>query len=213
MSTSFRSRSKTWPWRAIVAAGMTMIAVAAAVVYFAINEFPVLEKPGGKEPPKAAPVHESKEFKYRFVFPESAWKQDNQTRVNVKANLLAMKRSNPNAWFALAAHDFKSRSPDKLEVIAEAVKRLEGYFQELEWDHAPDGFLSQRPAWVFVFQGKADNTLMRGECHILTNKSMVYWFTTWCAAKDAASLDSEWPRIREGFSLLQDGGNKRNSME
>ncbi|HEV3204291.1 MAG TPA: hypothetical protein VGY77_07910 [Gemmataceae bacterium] len=183
-------------------AGMAVLVVAAVVAYFAIYGFPVLEKPGGKEPPKAPPIHESKEFNYRFVFPESAWKQDNQTRVNVKANLLAVKRSNPNAWFTLAARDFKSRTPDKQEVIDEAVKRLEGYFQELEWDPAPDGFLAQRSAWVFVFQAKADNTLMRGECHILKNKSMVYWFTTWCAAKDAPQLASEWPKIREGFSLL-----------
>jgi len=32
---------------------------------------------------------------------------------------------------------------------------------------------------------------------------MTYWFTSWCPAKDARTLASEWPRIREGFSLLQ----------
>lgn len=202
MSTSFRSRSKTLPWGTIVTAALAMIAIAVVVAYFEIKGFPVLEKPGGKEPPKAAQIHESKEFNYRFVFPESAWKQNNQIRMNVKANLLAMTRSNPNAWFALAARDFKTSTPEKAQVIDEGVKRLEGYFQELEWDPAPDGFLAQRSAWVLVFQGKVENTLMRGECHILTNKNMTYWFTTWCAAKEAPHLESEWSKIREGFSLL-----------
>jgi hypothetical protein len=54
------------------------------------------------------------------------------------------------------------------------------------------------------FQGKVDNTLMKGECHILTNKTMAYWFTTWCAVKDGAALASVWPKIREGFNLLSE---------
>jgi hypothetical protein len=87
-------------------------------------------------------------------------------------------------------------------VTEEAVKRLGGYFQQLEWDPAPDSSLSDQTAWVMNFQGKVDNTLMKGECHILTNKTMAYWFTTWCAVKDARSLASEWPKIRESFILL-----------
>ena len=179
-----------------------MILFAVPVVYFSLYGFPSLEKPGGKEPPRATPVHESKEFNYRFTFPDSAWKQDNATRMNAKANLLAMKRSNPNAWFGLAGHAYKTSAPEKTQVIDEAVKRLEGYFQELEWDPAPDGFLAQRPAWVIVFQGKVDNTLMKGECYILVHKNIVYWFTTWCAMKDAPTMASEWPKIRDGFNVL-----------
>jgi len=201
MSTGFRRKSRL-PWGAILVGGVVITVVAAPVVYFIVYGFPSLEKPGGKEPPRATPVHESKEFNYRFTFPDSAWKQDNPTRMNVKANLLAMKRSNPNGWFALAGHVYKNSAPQKNEVIAEAVKRLEGYFQELEWDPAPDGFLAQRAARVLVFQGKVDHILMRGECHILVHQNIVYWFTTWCAASDAAAMASEWQRIRDGFSLL-----------
>ena len=90
-----------------------------------------------------------------------------------------------------------------LTTIEEAVKRLESYFHEFEWDPAPDSSLAGLPAWVVNFQGKADNTLMKGECYILTRQTMTYWFTSWCPAKYAKTVDSEWPRIREGFSLLQ----------
>jgi hypothetical protein len=121
----------------------------------------------------------------------------------VKANLLAMKRTSPNGWFALAARGFRNRTPDKKEAIDEAVKRLEGYFHQMEWDYTPDGFLAKQPAWVLVFQGKVDNVLMQGECYVLLHKGIVYWFTTWCAARDTPVLASEWPRIRDGFSLLQ----------
>jgi hypothetical protein len=188
----------------ILIAGSGLMLLAALATYFAIKGFPVLEPPGGHEAPTASPSHESQEFNYRFVFPDSAWKQDNQTRVHVKANLLAMRRTNPDAWFALAARDFKSHTPDKTEVTEEAVKRLGGYFQQLEWDPAPDSSLSDQTAWVMNFQGKVDNTLMKGECHILTNKTMAYWFTTWCAVKDGAALASVWPKIREGFNLLSE---------
>jgi hypothetical protein len=198
----FRARPQRRPWGTILIAGSGLVLLTALAAYFAIKGFPVLEPPGGHEAPVAASSHESREFSYRFVFPDSAWKQDNQTRVHVKANLLAMRRTNPDAWFALAARDFKSHSPDKTEVTEEAVKRLGGYFQQLEWDPAPDSSLSDQTAWVMNFQGKVDNTLMKGECHILTNKTMAYWFTTWCAVKDARSLASEWPKIRESFILL-----------
>ncbi len=201
MSTGFRRKSR-FPWSTILVGGVVIIVVAAPVVYFIVYGFPALEKPGGKEPPRATPLHESKEFNYRFTFPDSAWKQDNPTRMNVKANLLAMRRNNPTAWFALAGHAYKTSTPEKTQLIDEAVKRFEGYFQELEWDPAPDGFLAQQSAWVIVFQGKADNTLVKGECYILSHKNIVYWFTTWCPAKDAPTMASEWPKIRDAFSLL-----------
>jgi len=62
--------------------------------------------------------------------------------------------------------------------------------------------LAAQPAFVVNFQGKANNSLMKGECYILTHETMTYWFTTWCAAKDAPSMAAEWSKIRDGFSLL-----------
>jgi hypothetical protein len=207
MSNKFRKLQKEQPWGMIVAAGLAVILILAVVIYFAINGFPVLEKPGGKERAATTSIHESKEFKYRFTFPKSGWKQDNDTRLHLKANCLAMKRSNPQAWFALAARDFKNHAPNKEEVTKEAVNRLEGYFKEVEWDPAPDGFLAEKPAWILVFQGKAENTQMRGECHMVAYKGMVYWFTTWCSFADAGALATEWPKIREGFGLLEGQSN------
>jgi hypothetical protein len=177
--------------------------IAGLAVYFAIEGFPVLEPPGGHPTHTALPSHESRQFNYRFVFPDAAWKQDNQARVHVKANLLAMRRTDPDAWFALAARDFKTRTPSKTEVIDEAVKRLEGHLRQFEWDPAPDGSLAGLPAWVVKFQGKVDNAIMKGECYILSRHTITYWFTSWCPAKDANAMASEWPKIREGFSLLQ----------
>src|SRR5438445_5099293 len=155
----FRPKTKRRPWGTILLVGSAVMLVAALSAYFAIKGFPVLEPPGGQKAPSAVQPHESREFNYRFVFPSGSWKQDNEARVHVKANLLAMRRTNPDAWFALAARDFKTQTPDKTKVTEEAVKRLEGYFQQFEWDPAPDGSLSGRPAWVVKFQGKVDNSL------------------------------------------------------
>src|SRR5260370_35870810 len=134
MSTGVRRKSRL-PWGAILVGGVVITVVAAPVVYFIVYGFPSLEKPGGKEPPRATPVHESKEFNYRFTFPDSAWKQDNPTRMNVKANLLAMRRSNPNAWFGLAGHAYKTSTPEKTQAIGEAGKSFLSHFQELGRAH------------------------------------------------------------------------------
>src|SRR5262245_12507413 len=111
MNSRQRSRRTRMPWGKIVAGALVMVLIVSVVAYFEIKGLPVVEKPGGKEPPRASQIHESKEFNYRFVFPDSAWKQDNPTRMNVKANLLAMKRSNPNAWFGLGGRGLKKRTP------------------------------------------------------------------------------------------------------
>src|SRR5207245_9953055 len=128
----FRATAKRRTWGTILLVGSAVMLVAALSAYFGIKGFPVLEPPGGQKAPSAVPPHESREFNYRFVFPGGSWKQDNEARVHVKANLLAMRRTNPDAWFALAARDFKTRTPDKNEVIKEEEKRLAGYFQQFE---------------------------------------------------------------------------------
>src|SRR5260370_33059809 len=116
----FRPKRQSWPWGTILLVGSAVMLVAALSAYFAIKGFPVLEPPGGHEAPSAVPPHESREFNYRFIFPGGSWKQVKEARVHVKANLLAMRRTNPDAWLALAARDFKTRTPDKNEVTQEA---------------------------------------------------------------------------------------------
>ena len=206
LSPSNRPRflpKRKWPWVTILVAGLGLALVGFLTIYFAIWGFPTLEVPRTHEPRAVVPSHESKEFNYRFIFPDRVWKKDDQARLHVKANCLAMRRTNPDAWFALAARDFKTRTPEKEELVKEAVQRLGGYFKQFEWDPAPDSSLAGQPAWTLKFQGQADNTLMRGECYIIVHKTTAYWFTTWCAVKDAPSLAVEWPKIREGFSLLE----------
>jgi hypothetical protein len=190
------------PWGTIATIGALVLGVAALAIYFAIWGFPTLEVPRTYEPPAVVPSHESKEFNYRFIFPDRVWKKDDQARLHVKANCLAMRRTNPDAWFALAARDFKTRNPEKEELVKEAVQRLGSYFKQFEWDPAPDSSLAGQPAWTLKFQGQADNTLMRGECYMIVHKTTAYWFTTWCAVKETSSLDSEWEKIRGNFILL-----------
>src|SRR5207245_435318 len=108
-------------------------------------------------------------------------------------------------WLALAAQDYKRRTPGDSEVIEEAVRRLRNHFkQSLEYESAGNDELADRPAQRIVFQGTADNVLISGECYILKHGGMVYWFTTWARSTDAPRLRSEFAKLRCGFGVLHE---------
>jgi hypothetical protein len=89
-------------------------------------------------------------------------------------------------------------------VIEEAVRRLNGYFKNLEWESGSDGTLAGRRALRVVFHGQAADSTMEGECYILTGNGMAYWFTTWAPLRNNSQLTEEFRKIREGLSLLKE---------
>ncbi len=164
---------------------------------------PVLSGTGGQTP--TGSVHESSQFNYRFSLPPAPWQQVQDTRVAVKANLLAMRRTNPDAWMALAAQDYKDRTPRDAEVIDEIIRRLRGHFQEsLEYEPAGDAELAGRPALRIIFQGTVHDVLMSGECYLFRNRGLAYWFMTWAPSDHVQEHQKEFAELRRGFALLAD---------
>jgi hypothetical protein len=181
-----------------------MTVVGIGVWVLVLKAIPILREAKEEKPPPPVPAHESRDFNYRLILPQGPWIQDSQVRLQLKANLLAMRRTNPAAWFALAARNYKTRMPRDPEVIEEAVSRLNGYFKSLEWESGSDGTLAGRRALRVVFHGQAGDSTMEGECYILTCNGMAYWFTTWAPLRTNSQLTEEFRKIREGFSLLKE---------
>jgi hypothetical protein len=181
-----------------------MALVGMGVWVLVVKAIPILREKEKEKAPLPVSAHESRDFNYRLILPKSPWDQDTQVRIGLKANLLAMRRTNPTGWFALAARDYKTRNPRDTEAFDEAVSRLDGYFKNLEWEPATDGTLAGRKAGRLIFQGSADGSTMEGECYILIYRGIAYWFITWAPLTDAPQLKEEFRQIREGFSLLKE---------
>lgn len=154
------------------------------------------------------PAHVSRDFNYRFVFPGDAWQMNDRLKVEVKANALAMQRTRPSAWFALAARDYKKSNPDAGKLTDEAVQRLGSYFTAFEWEPKTEIDLAGQKALRLIFQGKVNGKMMSGECCSLAHKGVAYWLTAWTTAEEAqqnaGSIVTEFERLRKGFSLGKD---------
>jgi hypothetical protein len=183
---------------------VAMALVGIGIWVLVVKAIPILREKEKEKPPPPVSAHESRDFNYRLIIPKSPWDQDNQVRIALKANLLAMRRTNPTGWFALAARDYKTRNPRDTEAFDEAVSRLDGYFKNLEWEPATEGTLAGRKAQQLIFQGSADGSTMEGECYILIYRGIAYWFITWAPLADARQLKEEFRQIRQGFSLLKE---------
>src|SRR5438445_3326802 len=166
-------RSRRGAWLAALIVLVLCSAVGLAIWLYRSKWSIAVSYFGSGDPADTSKTHESTQFNYRFTLPAELWRTDDETRIAVKANLLAMRRSDPDGWLALAAQDYKRRTPGDSEVIEEAVRRLRNHFkQSLEYESAGNDELADRPAQRIVFQGAADNARIRRECYMLEDGGM-----------------------------------------
>jgi hypothetical protein len=195
---SRRYRRRWRGWEKFVALGLLLAGVAAGgyVAWpWLRQQFHRDEaaRPKGQE-------HVSREFNYRFVIPPG-WESDSSLKAPLRANCLTLRRTNPNAWLALAAQDYKTNNPRDATVRYQAVERLDGYFKNLEYDAKPDTQLDGRPAQRLVFQGEVNEVRMSGECFVVVNKGIAYWLMLWAPAEQVARVTDELADLRQRFSL------------
>jgi hypothetical protein len=199
-----RRKKNAFPWKKCITFVAAMTVVGVGVWQLVLKAIPILSEKGEEKSAPPVSAHESQEFNYRLVIPKSPWTQDNEVRLQLKANVLVMRRTEPTAWFALAARDYKTRVPRDSEVLEEAVSRLSGYFKNLEWEQAAGDTLAGRKALRLIFQGNVGDSTMNGECLILIYQGIAYWFTTWAPFGEIPQVANEFRQIREGFSLVNE---------
>jgi hypothetical protein len=114
---------------------------------------------------------------FRLVLPRNAWKLDNSIKSGLKA-IVAVQRSEPETWLAVAAQDFGKRMPRLAEMVQEAMNRLENYFGEtleLAEKAEPVDFAGQS-AQQLEFKGAIHQVDWRGMCVMFAQHGIAYWF-------------------------------------
>jgi hypothetical protein len=158
----------------------------------------------------AGPGQTFRRYNCHFSFvaqPGGEWKEDKAVKIGVNANLLALRRTDPNVWLTLTAQDYETRMPRDAEIVDEAVRRLQGYFKNLEWELKPDDQMADQRAVHFGFQGEVNHVVMTGDCYLLADKGIAYWLTTWGPRGTSPSAElarEELAEARKGFQLLRE---------
>lgn len=151
----------------------------------------------------------SPNYNYTLKSPGKPWDQDTTLGGPPLAMLLAFRRSDPNAWFAIGANDYKDRNPSPRELEAEVRGRLDKYVQNLETSpprggELPDGEpVAGQPTKRIVFEGKANDADIRGEALMFSYKGIGYWIFCWAPAADEPGLQGEFADLKKKFGLLE----------
>jgi hypothetical protein len=135
---------------------------------------------------------------FRLALTPDVWTMDT-TKKALRA-VVAIKRSDPDVWLAVAAQDYGVHRPRDSELLQDAVRRLEKYFGEnLELAAKPEvKELAGRPAQALEFKGMADAAIWHGECYALTERGIGYWLFVAAATLEAA---------RDTLAGIQQQGN------
>jgi hypothetical protein len=116
-----------------------------------------------------------------------------------------MRRSNPEAWLALLARDYRTRTPRPEELREETIRRLQAHFTEqLQTESKDEELLAGHRAQRMVFRGDADQVVMSGECCTFAHQGIAYWVILWAPVHDTQAAQVEFPSLRQRLTLLNE---------
>jgi hypothetical protein len=200
--TAGRRRRRRWNWGKILASAIFFGGGAAVLVWawLGIRVDSDVSGPTGQ-------MLEFPRFNCRYALPDSPWEAEQSgIKLSLKTAVVVMRRTSPDAWFALLVKEYKDRIPTDKEVRDEAVSRLGGYFKKenLEWERAGEGQLAGRPAQRLVFRGEVENQAMSGEGYYLLNQGLAYYFITWAPTEAIDKAQKEFSELRKRLALIGD---------
>ena len=198
-------------WRARIKRAVVLVLLLSGIVglYVAVRPWLQEQEDAKRSGPSAdaGQKHVSLDFSYQFILPGSPWVAEESLKLPLKANLLTMRRRDPDVYLALAAQDYQ-RTPHDAEVVEEAVRRLGGYFTNFEWDQKGGVPFGGKPAQCLVFQGEVNKVAMSGQCYIVAYKDIAYWFAMWAPAAAVTQAAADLTHIPQGFTVLERAGWK-----
>jgi hypothetical protein len=147
---------------------------------------------------------------FAFTAP-SGWKNDKRLKLTMHVNIAMTKSKPERTQMGLFYKDYKTRTPSDEEMLDIALKRLRGYFREINYNdplEQPDkgrtGDLSGERAIVFDFACDFDEVPIRGQCYMLARQGFAYWLFTWGPEQYLEDLQVRWEKLREGIKLLNE---------
>jgi hypothetical protein len=162
---------------------------------------------------------------WNFAFtPPPGWKNDQRLKLNMHVNLAMTKTKPVQTHAGVFFKDYETRAPSDEEMIDVALKKLRGYFREVNYDDPLEkpnkgrtGELGGEPAMLLDFACDSDAVPTRGQCYMLTRRGYAYWLFTWGPEEYLEDLQVPWEKLRERFKLLdaRDGwrAQPRKSVE
>jgi hypothetical protein len=143
-------------------------------------------------------------FNCQLDAPGKAWKKDESAKPLGVATLVTFQRTNPNAWMALAAQDFKTHDPRDAEVVDDNIQRLANHFENLETSLLADDEVVGQRAQHLAFQGRINQVLMSGDCYLIIHKGIAYCLAAWAPIESAKSSREEFTELLKGFTFLKE---------
>jgi hypothetical protein len=162
---------------------------------------------GGKPKPGRTDVITSDTLNFSFTPPGPPWLPDEEMKTNrLGVNVAAFRRSDPDAWVAMAAKDFGGRNPRKIELDLFLDDRLRRVFDNLKLEDKGEATWAGRPAYRSEFRATAKGTdiVVVGECYALGHKGVGYWFFAWAPQAAVATVHEEFDPIRERLTFRSD---------
>ena len=151
--------------------------------------------------------HEERVFRLRL--PRGVWASDKEVKEGLKA-VVAYQRSDPFVWLAVAVQDYGGRMPRDAELFTEALQRLRRHFRislqvagSSEKTEVPG--LPGVPAQKMEFKGKVNEVTWRGECYMLAQNGVGYFYYLASAPRLETALETLASLQKEkgnGFQLV-----------
>ncbi len=133
------------------------------------------------------------------------WDADDDLRLKMNVNVLAMRKVESSARFAIASLGYSTRMPQPGELREGLTsERLRKYFDDLDATPSEGTWLGQ-PALKLTFRGRgiaADGTYA-GEAYALCLNGRAYWFLAWSLESEWAAVSSDIESIRTGCKLIK----------
>jgi hypothetical protein len=200
-------------WKKFILAGVFVILAGGLVLAFILLRDQFL---GNREHTTAGPGQpfngeirnqkNSQEKVFRILTAKNTWKMDSNLRSGLKA-VLALQRSDADAWLAVGAKDYGTRKPRPAELVKEGKEHLEGYFGEtLELaEKTENAELAGQQDQRLEFKAQIKQVFWQGECYLLTKNGIGYWFLMAAPTFEEAQRElTELQQDNRGLVLLEE---------
>jgi len=189
--------------KTLIFAGL-LAGVTLGVVYLYQNDLLSTWLPAlGGSTSLAVRPFQSDAFGYRFAAPAPAWLPDDATQTAARTNI-CLSRSEPTAWAAVIARDFKSHTPGREELVRLCLGQLHGYMADIKFEEKEEAVeLGGLPAFRLLFEANVQGVgVIFGEAYLLGNRTIGYAVVTWAPQPVFAQASKEFNDVRKGFALL-----------